>query len=282
MEYALKLEHVSKHYPAFSLEDIDLALPQGSILGLVGVNGAGKSTTMRCARGLSRPDSGTVTVLGRPLAQADFSLVGTVFDECSFPLTLTAAQVERVLSGIYKSWDRPLFFQLLDRFSVASRQPIKELSRGTKMKLSLAAALAHHPKLLILDEPTSGLDPVVRGELMDLFLELIADEETSILLSSHITSDLERVADSIIFLHQGRVRLSAPKDDLLYDYAIAKGSAQQLSLLPPELVVSRLDNAYSSQALVRQPQALSARFPDLVLDRPSLDDYLTFFSASRR
>lgn len=282
MEYALTLEHVSKHYPSFSLHDINLSLPQGSILGLVGVNGAGKSTTMRCALGLCRPDAGTVTVLGKPLAQADFSLVGTVFDECSFPLTLTASQVEQVLSGIYRNWDRPLFFQLLDRFSVASRQPVKELSRGTKMKLSLAAALAHHPKLLILDEPTSGLDPVVRGELMDLFLELIADEETSILLSSHITSDLERVADAIVFLHQGQVRLSAPKDDLLYDYAIAKGSAGQISQLPPEWVVSRMDAALSSQALVRQPHQVAARFPALVLDRPTLDDYLTFFSASQR
>lgn len=282
MEYSLQLQNLTKHYQDFTLDSLSFSLPKGSIMGLVGANGAGKSTTMKCILGLVQPDSGTVTVLGQPVNpqrwknRAD---VGVVFDECSFPQILTPKELGQVLAGIYPGWDSPGYAALLSRLSLPPKKRIQEFSRGMRMKLSIAAALCHRARLLVLDEPTSGLDPIVRSEILDLFLEYLQDEECSVLISSHITSDLEKVADYITFLDRGRMLLTGSKDELIYGFRVAKGTAEQIAALPREWVAAVRQNRFDTQALVRQPEQLALRFPHLLTDQASLEDILLFLSA---
>lgn len=218
MKYAIDIQGLSKQYPSFKLDNINFTVPSGSIVGFVGENGAGKTTTIKAILDIINKDGGSITLLGNG-STASGNLthqdIGVVFDECNFHDWMHAGQVGKVLAGIYKNWDGALYTELLERFGLGgltgSKNTIKTYSRGMKMKLSLAAALAHHPKLLILDEATSGLDPVVRDEMLDLFLTFIADEEHSILFSSHITSDVEKAADYIVFIHKGKIVFNEEK-----------------------------------------------------------------------
>ena len=198
MENLIEITHLCKQYGAFSLNDVSLTLPAGSIVGLIGENGAGKTTTLKALLGLIRPDSGQISLMGMDAQRAGVQAheqIGVVLDECCFHEHLTPIQLEHILAPLFPGWDHGYYASLLERFTLDSRKPVKALSRGMKTKLSLACALAHHPRLLILDEATSGLDPVVRSEMLDLFLEFIQDESRGILMSTHITTDLERVAD---------------------------------------------------------------------------------------
>ena len=208
------LHGVEKHYKKFTLGPIDLVVPAGSIVGLVGENGAGKTTTLKILTGVTRPDAGRVELLGsRPEDPAARARVGVVFEDATFFMGMTPAQIGRCMAGMFQAaWQADHYEALLERFGLDPRQKMKEFSRGMRMKLNLAAALAHAPELLVLDEPTAGLDPVMRGEILDLFLEYIQDERHSILLSSHITSDLEQVADSIAYLHKGRLLFQEDKE----------------------------------------------------------------------
>ena len=190
MEYAVKIDHLCKDFGSFSLKDVSLAIPGGTILGLIGENGAGKSTVIKCLLGILRRDSGEVSVLGQE-GEAALTEVGYVPDECPFSDALRVKQVGKFLGGVFPGWDETLFGHYLEKFDLPAEKKVKELSRGMKMKLSIAAALAHRPKLLVLDEATSGLDPVIRDEILDEFLAFLSDEDHAILISSHITSDLE-------------------------------------------------------------------------------------------
>ena len=230
MNSALTVSGLTKRYEGFTLADISFEVPQGTITGLIGENGAGKSTTLHSILGLVHRDGGEISILGAPaegLQPEARENIGVVFDGTNFSEELTPKRLNKVLKGVYSSWDEGYLLALLNKLSLPVSKKIKSFSKGMKAKLSIAAAFAHHPKLLILDEATSGLDPVMRDDMLDMFLEFVQDEENSILLSSHITSDLEKVADHIIFLHEGRLIFSKPKDELLENYGIVKCGAAQ-------------------------------------------------------
>ena len=219
MENILELQQVSKTFPKsnFTLENVTFSLPYGAILGFVGENGAGKTTTIGCILNTITKDSGTVKLFGQEMLDADTSLrekIGVVYDGDNFPAYWTAKQLSEVMEGLYTQWDNSLFQKYLEDFHLPAKQKIKHYSRGMTMKLAIAAALAHHPELLILDEATSGLDPIMRDEMLDVFLEFVQEENHSILLSSHITSDLEKVADYITFIHNGKLIMTVCKMDL--------------------------------------------------------------------
>ena len=251
---AIEIKGLKKSYKDFELE-LSLALPRGCIMGLVGENGAGKSTTIRCILGMTKKDAGGIKVLGQDIGMDYVPLkeqIGVVMDEPPFPAGLSPKQINRVMAGIYKSWDSAAFFDYLERFSLPLDKCFKDFSRGMKMKLSIAAALSHHPVLLILDEPSSGLDPLVRDEVMDIFSEFTRDETHSILISSHIVSDLEKICDYIAFIHKGRLMLCEEKDELLEKYCFIQCSAAELEGVDPSAVIGRKVRPYGVSAIVRR------------------------------
>lgn len=247
---ALEIKNLSKTYPGFTLENLHLTLPQGCILGLIGENGAGKSTTIKLILDLIRADSGSITILGAEHTKLNREDIGVVLDEVGIPECLTAAQVGKVMKNLYKNWDSLRFSQLLTQFSIPEDKSFKELSRGMKMKLGIAVAMSHGAKLLILDEATSGLDPVVRDEVVTMLYDFTRDEGHSILISSHIVSDLEKLCDYIAFLHKGKLMLLEEKDVLLGKYGIVYCTHAQLPLLSPSAVLHRKENPYGAEVLV--------------------------------
>jgi len=274
---AIELSHISKAFPGFAIRDLSLTVPCGTICGLVGENGAGKSTTIRLLMNALRPDSGTAKVLGADVSGPAFREakedVGVVLDEAYFPETLTAVQVGKVLAGTYRNWDQDLYDGFLRRFGLPGKKPFRDFSRGMKMKLAIAAALSHHPKLLVLDEATSGLDPIVRDEVLELFNEFTREEDHSILISSHILSDLEKLCDYIAFLHQGRLLFCDEKDRLLEAYGVFAGTAEQLESLREEAVIGRESSGYGGvRALVRRDEVPAA----LELERATVEDIILF------
>ncbi len=279
MTNSIEIRGLCKSFPDFALQDVNLTLPGGAILGLIGENGAGKTTTIKCILNLIRRDAGKITLLGRDnlqeeqLAKAE---VGIVLDECLFHETLRAGELNHILAPVYPNWDVELFQSLLDQFQLPKRKFIQDFSRGMKTKLSLAAALAHHPKLLILDEATAGLDPVVRDEILGEFLGFIRDEEHSILLSSHITSDLEKIADYITYLHQGRVVLSDSKDAILDHYGRVGCTAAELAALDPADLLRVRRGSYGCEALVSDRGTFHRKHPGLTVDPVSLEEIMLF------
>ena len=279
MENLIEIQGLCKHYKDFTLDHIDLTVPEGQIVGLIGENGAGKTTTLKALLGVIRPDGGTIRLLGGdPGDPAIRSQVGVVFEDSYFYGGLCARQIDRIMAGIHATWDSALFHGYCRRFDLEESKPVKDFSRGMRMKMSLATALAHRPKLLVMDEATSGLDPVVRGEMLDLFLEFIQDEGHGVLMSSHITADLERIADQIAYIHKGKLLFQQDKDLLLEDMAILRCSAGEIDSLPKNLVVARRGGAYGSAALVRHPQNVRRLLPSAVLDRADIDEIMQFIS----
>ena len=274
---AIELSHVTKHFPGFTLQDLSLAVPSGTICGLVGENGAGKSTTIRLLMGALRPDSGTCTVLGADSAAPEFlSLkedIGVVLDEAYFPESLNALQVGGVMAKTYRRWDGKQYQNYLTRFGLPEKKPFKDFSRGMKMKLAIAVALSHSPRLLVLDEATAGLDPIVRDEVLEIFNEFTREEDHSILISSHILSDLEKLCDYIAFLHQGRLLFCEEKDFLLDRYGLLSDTAEQIEALQPEAVVAKEPNGYGGvRCLVRRDLAPTG----FQLERPTVEDIILF------
>ena len=251
---AIEIRGLTKTYPGFTLDHLTMDVPGGSIVGLVGENGAGKSTTIRLLLDLIRPDSGEITVLGRPvtaLAETK-NEIGVVLDEPGFPSMLNARQIGTLLRAAYTEWDTQAWEEYLRRFSVPTNKKFSELSNGTKMKLSLAAALSHKARLLILDEATNGLDPVVRDEVVDILMEFTRDEEHSILISSHIVSDLERLCDYIAFLHRGKLIVFEEKDVLAGEYGLFHGTAEEFAALGTPVVLHKTETPYGVTAAVRR------------------------------
>ena len=265
---AIELRNVSRRFDGFALQDVSFTVPKGCILGLVGENGAGKSTTIKLIMNVLQPDSGEITVLGSSNTAAEFSDlkqdIGVVLDEATFPAVLNAKQLGKVMAGIFDSY--------LRRLSLPENKPFKDFSRGMKMKLAIAAALSHHPRLLILDEATSGLDPIVRDEILDIFSEFTRDPEHAILISSHIVSDLEKLCDYIAFLHGGELLFCQEKDALLEKYGIVACTHEQLADLPKDAVVSLRANQYGIQALVER----SAVSPVFAPEKPTMEDIILF------
>lgn len=277
---AAVLHGVRKQYHDFTLGPIDLTVPSGTIVGLVGENGAGKTTTLKLLCGVNPADAGEITLLGsKPSDRAAHARLGVVFEDAYFYGGLHAEQIGRSMSGIFgEAWDTQFYESLLQRFRLDARKKISEYSRGMRMKLSLATALAHNPDLLVLDEATAGLDPVVRSEMLDLFLEFIQDERHTILMSSHITSDLEQVADSIAYLHHGQLLFHEPKDTLLQEYGLLRCSRADLASLPAGCVVHTRENAFGCESLVKGREAVQRCLPGTVCDAASIDDIMRFYS----
>lgn len=274
---AITLSHINKSFSAFAIQDLCLEVPSGTICGLVGENGAGKSTTIRLLMGALRPDSGTAQVLGVDVSSPEFQAVkediGVVLDEAYFPEVLNAPQVGKIMASTYRRWDNGLYQSYLRRFDLPEKKAFKDYSRGMRMKLSIAVALSHSPKLLILDEATAGLDPIVRDEVLDIFNEFTREEDHSILISSHILSDLEKLCDYIAFIHQGRLLFCDEKDQLLERYGIFTDSAEQLECLMPEAIVAREANGYGGvRALIRRDLTPSG----FQLARPTVEDIILF------
>jgi len=250
---ALEIRNLTKSYPGFAMEDLELTLPSGCIMGLVGENGAGKSTTIKLILDMIRRDNGSITVLGKDnrdnikLTKED---IGVVLDEVGIPECLSVRQVGNVMKHTFQNWDEDEFARLVQKLALPMKKQFKDFSRGMKMKLGIAIALSHHAKLLILDEATSGLDPVVRDEVVEMFSDFTRDESHSILISSHIVSDLEKLCDYIAFLHKGKLLLCEEKDRLLAEYGLIHCTADELHALPANAVKYRKDNAYGVEAMV--------------------------------
>lgn len=277
---AAALRGITKQYKNFTLGPVDLTVPAGSIVGLIGENGAGKTTLLKILCGVNRADGGTMELLGgSPADPAARARIGVVFEDAFFYEGFTAAQVGRSMAGVYGTWwNAETFAGYLRRFGLDAGKKLKEYSRGMRLKLSLAAALAHDPELLVLDEATAGLDPVVRGELMDLFLEFIQDERHSIIMSSHITADLEQVADSIAYLHNGQLLFQENKDDLLQEYGVLHCGESALTSLPSDLVIFTKRGAFGCESLVKNRATARELLPDAVCDAAGLDDIMRFYS----
>ena len=281
---AIELNHIHKSFPGFAIQDLCLTVPSGTICGLVGENGAGKSTTIRLLMNALRPDGGAARVLGVDASSPEFrdvkEDVGVVLDEAYYPETLNTLQVGKVMAGTYKRWDQGTYERSLRRFDLPEKKQFKDFSRGMKMKLAIAVALSHQPKLLILDEATSGLDPIVRDEVLEIFIEFTREEDHSILISSHILSDLEKLCDYIAFLHQGRLLFCDEKDRLLETYGVFAGTAEQLESLREEAIVGREEtHGYGGvRALVRRDEVPAG----LELERASVEDIILFMVKGAR
>ncbi len=274
---ALQMRHVSKAYPGFALKDVSFSLPEGCIMGLIGENGAGKSTTIRLILNNIRRDAGTIQVLGRDnrdhfeLTKQD---IGVVLDEAYFPAVITARQVDAIMRHTYTRWDSSRFFGYIRRFSLPENQPFKSFSRGMKMKLAIAVALSHEARLLILDEATSGLNPVARDDILDMLIEYTRDEHHTVLISSHIVSDLEKLCDYILFLHKGQVVFCEEKDRLLEQYGMLHCSKETFSALDPAAVKGHRSSPYGVDVLAERSR-LPAGFSS---EAVSIEDIIVFIS----
>ena len=275
---AIEIKGLEKRYDGFQLGSFDLTLPSGCIMGLVGENGAGKSTSIKLIMNAIGRDAGEISVLGVDNRSAGFRDVkediGVVLDEAYFPEVMSARNVGKVMALTYKNWDAAAFEGYLKKFSIAPDKIFKDYSRGMRMKLAIAAALSHGAKLLILDEATSGLDPMARDELLDIFNDFTRDENCSILLSSHIVSDLEKICDYIAFLHRGRLVLCEEKDRLLEEYALIRLTEERLRELPEESIISRRASGYGTEALVLRG-GIPAAIPT---EHTSLEDIILFLA----
>lgn len=279
---ALEITNLSKTYKDFSLHNIGLSLPTGSIMGLVGENGAGKSTTIKLIMNAISRDSGKVNVLGIDNQSPQFNKVkediGIVLDEAYFPEVLNAKNINLVMKNTYRNWDESCYFDYLKKFSLPEKKATNDYSRGMKMKLAIAVALSHDPKLLILDEATSGLDPIIRDEILDIFNDFTRDESHSILLSSHIVSDLEKICDYIAFLHNGRLIFCEEKDRLLDQYSIVHLTKSEFEAIPSDAIKGKKVTNYGIEALIERNLAKK----QLKTERTSIEDIILFLAKEEK
>ncbi len=277
MENILEVKDVCKQYSDFALDHVTFQLPAGCIMGFIGENGAGKSTTIKIILDLVKKDSGTVTIFGKD-SETELKLVkeqiGVVVDECCFPSNLSIQNIRKIMRGIYKNWKGRTFQKYVKQFALPEKKPIKDFSKGMKMKLSIAVALSHQSKLLILDEATSGLDPMIREEILDVFLDFIQDETHGILLSSHIISDLEKICDYITLIHQGKILFTEEKDELLEKYALLKCSEEELETVSIDAIKGKKKNKFGVEALVER-EKVNGNFN---MEKPSLEEIMLYFS----
>lgn len=296
---AIKVEGLCKHYKDFALRDVSFTVPAGMIVGFVGENGAGKTTTIDCILGAAFADTGSIHVFGQEVSRANAHYIGdtafanlrqdigVVFDSCPFPNEYTIGKIEKICAAAYNKWDSALFNQLLEAFQLTRTKTVKELSRGMGMKVSMAIAMAHRPHLLVLDEATAGLDPIARDEVLDLIKARLECEDCAVLMSSHITSDLERVADRLVCIHEGRILFDVPTEEITDKAGSAHCSSKDMSALqasgvfaPGELLAVRSD--FSTAVLVDDRLAFAEAFPEIPCERLTIDEYMTFMLKGER
>lgn len=274
----LKIENLTKNYTDFSLDNISFNLPKGSIMGLIGENGAGKTTTIKLILNLIKRDKGNIRIFGLDNIQDEYKVkqkIGVVLDDSSFHDNLRAKDISIIMRNIYESWDNNSFADYIRRFKLPTDKIIKDFSKGMKMKLSIATALAHNPQLLILDEPTGGLDPVVRSEILDIFLDFIQDEEKSILFSTHVTSDLDKIADYITFIHNGEIVFSERNDDMNNSYGIIKCGSNDFDKIDKKDIVGYRKSQFGYEVLIKNK--LSNKYSDYVVDPANLEDIMLYY-----
>lgn len=280
MEPAIQLQNVSKIYDDFTLRCPTFSLARGRVLGLIGENGAGKTTLIHLLLHEIEPDTGEITLLGKPLRKEEARIkdqVGVVFDNCHQIEIFTVKEIAHMLSLIYTKWDTALFFAYMEQFHLPLKKKIKDFSKGMKMKLNFACALSHHPSLLILDEATSGLDPIMRNEILDLLLEFMMDETHTILMSSHITTDLEKIADDIAFLHNGSLLFYKSKEELLDQYGILHCKAAFFEQLNEEDVLAYQKEEMAYHVLIKDRASFLRIFPEACMDIPTIDEIMLFY-----
>ncbi|MCR5754013.1 MAG: ABC transporter ATP-binding protein [Acetatifactor sp.] len=279
MENIMEVKNLTKQYSGFLLDHVSFSIPKGTIMGLIGENGAGKSTTINGILELIKKDDGEVLFEGKDISAGKQPKedIGVVFDEINFYERLTPEKVGKIAKATYKQWNESVYQNYLNRFSLPASKTIKELSKGMKMKLSIAVALSHDPKLLILDEATSGLDPVMRDDILDIFLEFVQDEEHAILLSSHITTDLEKIADYITFIHNGKVLFCKEKDELRYRYGILRCGESTFASIAKEEMLAYRKTDYQYNVLMEDKEEARRKYPAEVVDDATIDDILLLY-----
>lgn len=268
MKSAVKIHNLTKRYDSKFQLNVDLEIPKGMIIGLIGENGAGKTTLMKSMLDIIHPEQGTISF------EKGSEHVGVVLDQSFFPEILTPMDIHHIMKDIYSTWDADMYFRYMKDFDLPLHKAIKTMSKGMRKKLEIATAFSHHPSLLILDEPTSGLDPVVRSEVLDLFLEFIQDENHTILFSTHITSDLEHIADYIIFLDDGKIILKENRDTLLEEYGVLKCSEKEWKTIDSKDYVTYKKGKYQYELLVTDQKRMKKKYPNMVVDRISLEELM--------
>lgn len=278
MKNAIEIRNLVKNYgDKFTLGEINLDIPSGIIIGLIGENGAGKTTLIKSILNIIRSDKGNIKIFEKTIKINESEIkenIGVVLDNMFFPELLMPKDINSIMKDVYKNWDEQLFNKYLSEFKLKNNQSIKSMSKGMRKKLEIATALSHHPKLLILDEPTSGLDPVVRNEVLDIFLDFIQDEEHTILLSTHITSDLEHIADKIIFINQGKVVLDQSRDDLLDNYGILKCDVDKFDTISKDDIIAYKKNKYDCEILVNDINKIKKKYKDFIVDKITLEELM--------
>ena len=283
--YVIELKNVKKDYGDFVLDNISFSVPTGSVCGFIGQNGAGKTTTIQIILDAIKRDGGVVYVFGKNIDEGMAELkedIGVVFDEMGFHDFLTPKQINTVMKNIYKNWDEDAFFGYLKKFSLPVKKECGKFSRGMRMKLQIATAMSHKAKLLIMDEPTSGLDPIVRNEIIQIFREFVIDEEHSILLSSHITSDLEKIADEVVFIDAGKVILSGNKDEIIENHGILRCRKDDVGKISRSLIVDTDVSSMGAEILVNDKKAASKLYPEMVIDDAGLEQIMIHYVNSSK
>ena len=275
---SILVDNLCKKFKDFYLDHVSFQVPKGRIVGFIGENGAGKSTTIHLILDELKKDSGQIKIFGEDYQQNTVkNEIGVVFDECLFHEFFTPRSMGRILSGVYAAWDHSLYIKYLENFGLSLDQPIRTFSKGMKAKLSIICAMAHKPKLLILDEATTGLDPAARDEILDLFLEFIQDEEHSIFFSSHITPDIQKIADYVILIHQGKIIFEEQKDDLIYNYGIIKCSKEQFNTIESGDYISFRKTGMCMECLVSDKTAVKKKYKNIVVDNASVEEIMLFY-----
>lgn len=285
MKNVIELKNVSKDYGDFKLDNISFEVPEGCVCGFIGQNGAGKTTTIQLILDTIARDSGEITLFGKSIDGDSASLredIGLVFDEMGFHEFLTAKQINTIMKNVYKNWDEAMYFDYLKRFSLPSKKACGSFSRGMRMKLQIATALSHGAKLLIMDEPTSGLDPIVRNEMLQIFREYVVKEDHTILLSSHITGDLEKLADEVVFIDGGRIVIKGNKDEILEKHGIIKCKKEELAGIDKELIVSYELSSMGAEILVNDVNTARKLYPNMVIEQAGLEEIMIYYVNSMK
>ncbi len=280
VENAIEIKNLRKDYKDFSLKDISFNVPSGCITGFIGENGSGKSTTIRSILNMLRKDGGDIKVFGADNIDEESLIkenIGVVFDDIGFHPSLKATHINKILKGMYKEWSEETFFNYLDKFNLPKNKKVGAFSRGMQMKLQIATALSHNAKLLIMDEPTGGLDPIVRNEILDVFMDFIQDSEHTVFLSSHIITDLERIADYVVFIHRGRVLLSENKDSVVERHGILKCTKEQFATVDEEDVIGYRKSTFGIEALVGDQEKCKAKYKDMLCEKTSIEEIMLFY-----
>lgn len=276
----IEVKNVTKDYGDFKIDNISFAVPEGSVCGFIGQNGAGKTTTIKAILDVINVDAGEIFVFGQDVKINSARLredIGVVFDEMGFHEFMTGKDINIMMKNIYKNWDENVFFEYLKKFSLPSKKPCGDFSRGMRMKLQIAVALSHNAKLLIMDEPTSGLDPIVRNEMLQIFREYVIEEDHTILLSSHITGDLEKLSDEVVFINGGRIVLAGNKDEILEKHGLLKCKKDELREISDELIVHTEVETFGVTVLVNDKNACEKLYPQMVIEQASIEDIMLFY-----